>query len=184
MKSVFRLTALVLASAALLFAGCAKKPQRPNPSQTILGPGAGAGLNPLAVDTGLFDPSASGLESRGAGAGSGEQLRGIVRPVYFDFDSAAIRVAERAKLTEAKAYLDANPGARLLIEGHCDWRGTTEYNMGLGDRRAAAVREFLGSLGIPASSIETISKGDLEASEGASDSQMQQDRRAEIVVLR
>jgi peptidoglycan-associated lipoprotein len=185
MKSFFRLTALLLSASVLVLSGCSKKPQRPNPSQTIFGSGGGAGLNPVAVDGmggSLFDDSASGLESRDAS--SMDAVRGVLSPIYFDFDSAAIRVAERSKLNDAKAYLDSNPGARLLLEGHCDWRGTTEYNMGLGDRRAASVRDFLATLGVSAASVETLSKGDLEATEGASDAQAQQDRRVEIVVLR
>ncbi|MGH8018678.1 MAG: OmpA family protein [Opitutaceae bacterium] len=188
MKSLLRLTALLVAASALVLAGCSKKPQRPNPSQTIMGPGSGAGLNPVAVDgmgTDLFGDAGTALESRDPGAfGEGNQLRNVLEPVYFDFDSAAIRVAERGKLAEAKDYLEANSGARLLLEGHCDWRGTTEYNMGLGDRRAAAVRDFLATLGISADRVETLSKGDLEAAESASDSQAQQDRRVELVVLR
>ncbi len=188
MKSLLRLTVLLAATSALVFAGCSKKPQRPNPSQTIMGPSSGSGLNPVAVDgmgTSLFGDAGTSLESRDPGAFDADnQLRNVLKSVYFDFDSAAIRVAERGKLTEAKNYLDANTGARLLLEGHCDWRGTTEYNMGLGDRRAAAVRDFLATLGISTDRVETLSKGDLEAVESASDSQAQEDRRVELVVLR
>jgi len=188
MKSFLRLTALLVATSALVLSGCSKKPQRPNPSQTIMGPGGGAGLNPVAVDgmgSGMFDQSAAGLETRDPGSlDASNQLRNVLRHVYFDFDSAAIRVAERGKLAEAKDYLSANPNARLLLEGHCDWRGTTEYNMGLGDRRAAAVRDFLATLGVTSARLETLSKGDLEAVEGTNDSQMQEDRRVELVVLR
>lgn len=185
MKSVLRITALAVASSVLLFAGCSKKPQRPNPSQTVMGPGAGAGLAPTTIDTDLVDPSALGLEARDLSAmDTGNQIRGMVDPVYFDFDSAAIRVAERSKVSAAADYLNSNVGSRVLLEGHCDWRGTTEYNMGLGDRRASAVRDFLTTLGISASRMETLSKGDLEATEGASDSQAQQDRRVELIFLR
>jgi len=185
MKSVLRLTALAFVSTALLLAGCSKKPQRPNPSQTVMGPGAGAGLAPTAIDTGdLLDPSAMGLEQRDASTLAGEnQVRGVVSPVYFDFDSAAIRVSERAKVAEAVDYLNQNPGVRVLLEGHCDWRGTTEYNMGLGDRRASAVRDYMVQLGISPDRIETVSKGDLEATEGASEEQAQLDRRVEFVIL-
>lgn len=185
MKSVLRFTALAIASSAMLFAGCSKKPQRPNPSQTVMGPGAGAGLAPTTIDTGdLLDPSAMGLEQRDASALAGDnQVRGVVAPVYFDFDSAAIRVAERSKAADAADYLSQNPGSRILLEGHCDWRGTTEYNMGLGDRRASAVRDYLSQLGVRADRMETVSKGDLEAVEGASDDQTQQDRRVEFVIL-
>ena len=70
------------------------------------------------------------------GIDDGHTVRGVLQPVYFAFDSSAIKAAERPKLQAAKDYLDKNPGYRLLLEGHCDWRGTAEYNLSLGDRRA------------------------------------------------
>lgn len=144
-----------------------------------MGPGSGSGLNPSEV----FAGSDTGLELRD-GSGTANQTRGVLKNVLFDFDSAAIRVAERAKVTEAADYLKANAGSRLLLEGHCDWRGTTEYNMGLGDRRAAAVRDYLGTLGVPAARLETLSRGDLDAKEGGNEGDMQQDRRVELVILK
>ena len=183
MTNPTKLFAVTFLGLAVAFAGCQKKPSRPNPSQTMVGPGAGSGLNPQSVDTGLFAPGESGLESRDAGA-LGDQQRGILPSIYFDFDSASIRVSERPKLSQAADYLSGSPTARLVLEGHCDWRGTTEYNMGLGDRRASGVVTFLETLGIDTSRVETLSKGDLEANENASDDQMQQDRRVELVVVR
>lgn len=182
MKQVLRLSVLIVTGSALLFAGCSKKPARPNPSQTVYGQdqGAGMGLNP----TGVFADGDTGLEMRDDSFGTGNQQRGILPNVYFDFDSASIRVAERAKLTEAANYLNSNSGARILLEGHCDWRGTTEYNMGLGDRRAIAAKDFLATLGVASSRIETVSKGDLDAVDSASADQMQEDRRVELVVVR
>lgn len=181
MKPALRLSVLFVTAAALLFAGCSKKPARPNPSQTVFGQGQGAGmgLNP----TDVFAGGDTGLELRDDSFGTGNQQRGILPNVYFDFDSASIRVAERAKLTEAANYLSSNPGARILLEGHCDWRGTTEYNMGLGDRRAIAAKDFLATLGVASARIETVSKGDLEAIDSASADQMQEDRRVELVVV-
>lgn len=180
MKSALRLTGFVLVSAAaLLLAGCGKKPQRPNPYQTMMGQGPGDGLNPEGLTTDLD----SSLEQRvPIGADDLDRTTLQANTVYFDFDSAAIRVAERAKLAQAAEYLKANAGARVILEGHCDWRGTTEYNMGLGDRRAGSVRDYLGTLGIPAGQLETLSKGDLDAKEGASDSEMQRDRRVDLVL--
>jgi peptidoglycan-associated lipoprotein len=178
MNSAFRLTGLALVSVALFFGGCAKKPSRPNPYQTMMGPGGDMSINPTVVSTEL----PSELETRTTTATDADFT--VLKPVYFDFDSAAIRVAERAKLTEAANYVKANPGARLLLQGHCDWRGTTEYNMGLGDRRARSVKDFLANLGVPAGSLETVSKGDLEAKEGATESEMQQDRRVQVGIMR
>lgn len=181
MKSAFRLTAIVLSSAALFLAGCAKKPLRSNPSETMFGPGS---VSSSAFDPSEFDTMGDALPGRGGAFDASNQQRGLLPSVFFDFDSAAVRVSERAKLSQAADYLNSNAGARLLLEGHCDWRGTTEYNMGLGDRRAIAVRDFLATLGIAASRVDTVSKGDLEAVESGSEAQMQNDRRVEVIVVR
>ena len=111
-------------------------------------------------------------------------IKGLIQPVYFDFDSSAIKASERAKLQEAQKYLSEPADHRLLLEGHCDWRGTAEYNLGLGDRRAAAARQYLESIGVASAKIEIRSKGDLDAIENAAEDQMAKDRRAEIIILK
>lgn len=175
--------ALVMIGAAVLLAGCPKKPNRPDPSATLLGPGTGGNINPL----GLGDMGDTSLQQRSGSADrfAEENLeRGVLPTVYFDFDRANIRQSERAKLQEAAAWLSSNPGRTILLEGHCDWRGTAEYNLGLGDRRSQSVREYLQSIGVDASRLETLSKGDLDAVENAPESQMSKDRRVELVVFR
>lgn len=62
--------------------------------------------------------------------------------VYFEFDQSSIKPSEREKLKTAKEYLEKNAGQRLLLEGHADWRGTAEYNLGLGDRRRECREEI------------------------------------------
>ncbi len=182
---------LILSIAVIGLTGCTKKPIRPDPSLTAMGPGAGTGfddgsmLNPTGVDTGLLDPSAIGLEERGPGYYEDDEIiRGILEPIYFDFDKSGINASERLKLDAAIMYLDANPQHRLLLEGHCDWRGTGDYNLGLGDRRAGSAREYLETAGVDPNRLETSSKGDLEAVENADESQMALDRRVELVVLK
>ncbi len=184
-KSLF----LALSALALVATGCRKKPTRPDPSSTVISqPGVlnstGADGFGTGFDNGVTEQG-SELEGR-----SGDPLdplnqeRGILQPVYFAYDQSAIAAPERAKLDAAKTYLDANPQKRLLIEGRCDWRGTGDYNLGLGDRRAAAAKQYLVTLGVPDARIEVLSKGDLEAVENASDAVMAQDRRADLVVLK
>jgi peptidoglycan-associated lipoprotein len=175
--------AFALIGAAILLTGCPKKPNRPDPSATLLGPGTGGQISPL----GLGDMGDTMLEQRTSSRDPNDEAnlqRGLLPTVYFDFDKSAIRQSERAKLQEAAAWLSSNPDKAILLEGHCDWRGTAEYNLGLGDRRSQAVKEYLRSIGVDISRLETNSKGDLNAQENATAEQMAQDRRVELVVFR
>ncbi|HNH47335.1 MAG TPA: peptidoglycan-associated lipoprotein Pal [Myxococcota bacterium] len=103
--------------------------------------------------------------------------------VYFDYDSAVLSA-------EAKRGLDANlqllkeyPELRLEVQGHCDERGSTEYNLALGDRRANAVRKYLKAAGIAASRVKIISYGEERPLRpGESEDSWSQNRRAEFVV--
>jgi len=79
--------------------------------------------------------------------------------VYFDYDKSDIRDDAEATLQKQAAWLTKYPSVRLTIEGHCDERGTREYNLALGARRASATREYLVSLGVAASRMDTISYG-------------------------
>jgi peptidoglycan-associated lipoprotein len=174
---------LVLACTLVVFTGCLKKPQRPTPSDTM--GGSGTGLNPSDVSGGLTDPSAAGLQARADGVIETEDMiKGLLKPVYFDLDKSNIKESERAKLQAAKDYLAQHPEHRLLLEGHCDWRGSAEYNLGLGDRRANASKSYLGKIGVAAAKIETLSKGSLEAKEKGTAEEMTHDRRVEIIILK
>jgi peptidoglycan-associated lipoprotein len=173
---------LVIAGLALGLAGCTKKPKRPDPSATVLGPNGGGALNPTDIMT-ATDASAMGLEQREPGFDINGQLRGKLESVYFDFDKSSIKAPERAKLQTAAAYLKDHPEQRLLLEGHCDWQGTAEYNLGLGDRRAVAAKKYLLSLGVDEKRLETLSKGSEEAVKNADDATRAKDRRVELVVL-
>jgi len=172
---------LVIISAAVLLTGCTKKPKRPDPSATVFGPTSGGMINPIDVST-TADPL-SGLEQRDPGFDLNGQMRGVLQPVYFDFDKSSIKASERAKLEAAAQHLRDNPTHRLLLEGHCDWRGTAEYNLGLGDRRASAAKQFLGTLGVSGDRLETLSKGSLEAVKNADEATAAKDRRVELVVI-
>jgi len=82
-----------------------------------------------------------------------------VRDAYFDLDKADIRSDARDALAKTAEFLRNYPSIKATIEGHCDERGSTEYNLGLGDRRAAAVKKYLVSLGISADRLSTVSFG-------------------------
>lgn len=193
-KSVRILFTLLLA--ILLLPACTR-------IQAPTSPGNATGISDRGNQTGNFGdiiPDGSSmadwgaeaeLQARGAGDGIGNgmfgefmMVEGELPSVYFDFDSSSISASERSKLQEAAAYLEANPGDHLLIEGHCDWYGTSEYNLALGDRRAASASDYLGTLGITPLRINTLSKGSLEATSGLSKSESSEDRRADLIILK
>ena len=82
-----------------------------------------------------------------------------VHDAYFDTDKADIRADARQALASTADFFKAHPSVKATIEGHCDERGSTEYNLGLGDRRAAAVKQYLVSLGVSAGQLTTVSFG-------------------------
>jgi peptidoglycan-associated lipoprotein len=186
MNLISRKLCLALISTAVIFAGCTKKP-RPTPADTTATGPVSSAINPTSLGN-LTDQSAAGLQSRSANAGDimedENTIRGLLKPVYFEFDSPAIRKDERQKISDAADYLKKNTQYRMLLEGHCDWRGTAEYNLGLGDRRAQAVRQFLQTLGVPKERLETLSKGALGAAEKGTEEQMSKDRRTDFVILK
>lgn len=82
-----------------------------------------------------------------------------LEPVYFDFDKSFLRKDARPALQKVTEYMKKNPGAKIRIEGNCDERGTSEYNMALGDRRAISAKKYLTALGIDANRLSTVSYG-------------------------
>ncbi len=113
----------------------------------------------------------------------GDYIEGQFQPVYYAYDSAQVSAAERGKLEEVAEYLRRNPGANIIVEGHCDERGSREYNLSLGERRALAARAYLVGLGIDGSRIQTRSYGsERPAAFGHNEEAWRQNRRAEFVV--
>lgn len=104
--------------------------------------------------------------------------------VYFDYDSSQVRASERAKIEAVASQLRRNDGQTIVVEGHSDERGSNEYNMALGERRALAVRAYLIGLGIPADRIQTKSMGEEDpASMGHDEAAWSQNRRSEFKLL-
>ena len=179
-----------------VLSACSKKSQ-PDPSATVIGqsptrpdytnlpdkpPYPSVGGDPyqddLAASEGLFgrDPNFNILE--------GEQLRGMFPTIYFDFDQSYVRPGDRGALEQVAETLRSAPSDYLLIEGYCDWKGTTEYNLALGDRRATSVKDYIVSLGIDPSRVEILSKGDLDADSNAGAEGRALDRKAELIIVR
>jgi peptidoglycan-associated lipoprotein len=85
---------------------------------------------------------------------------GLLGDVYFDFDKADLTETSRARLARNAEFLRSHPEFQLSIEGHCDERGTNEYNLALGERRAAAAKDYLVSLGVGGGRLRTVSYGE------------------------
>ncbi|MBR89974.1 MAG: hypothetical protein CMO66_01695 [Verrucomicrobiales bacterium] len=105
--------------------------------------------------------------------------------VHFDYDSAAVRPTDQSKIGLVARYLSAQPTFHLVIEGHCDERGTEQYNLSLGQRRAEAVREALAPFGISPERIQTISYGEnFPVLKSTDEVSYQENRRGEFVIWR
>lgn len=118
-----------------------------------------------------------------------QALSSAVRDAYFDYDQSDVRSEAEATLrsnaTALKKLFSDYPSGRVVIEGHCDERGTNEYNLALGDRRATAARDFLVGQGVPAGKLTTISYGEERPQCTASDeSCWQRNRRAHFSAAR
>lgn len=162
--------------------------------------GAATGLTEGTLD-GSAAPGGNGSYGAGApgtgGAGSGSSMDefrrgtlgssgqpGPLQDVHFGYDSFELGDSARELLRINGDWLRSNGGAKIEIEGHTDSRGTVEYNLALGAKRATAVRDYLVSLGVPAERITTISYGkELPLCQDESESCWAQNRRAHFVIL-
>jgi peptidoglycan-associated lipoprotein len=169
---------ILMVAAALTSAGCSSKKPKPGPSsQTEVGSGA--------------DSSGAGADAANAGnVGSDDETAGpqggllAKRTIYFDFDSSDIK-GEGTDVVAAHAkYLASHGGTRVRLEGNTDDRGSREYNIGLGERRAQAVRRALLLQGATESQLATVSYGaERPAVAGNDEAAWSRNRRVEIVYL-
>ncbi len=114
-----------------------------------------------------------------------DEISGMFKDIYFDYDKYDVREDARPTLKAVADHLRKNTAQKVLIEGHCDNRGTSEYNLGLGDKRAKSVKDFLVSLGVPSSRIDTISYGKEKAVCGEhTEDCWAKNRRGHFVILK
>src|ERR1051326_6035963 len=146
--------------------------------------GSGSGDGSDMTGGGKIGEGGAGTEIAGRGGFGGPEDRTTfqAQTVLFAYDSAAINPAEQSKIQTVAGQLKSG-SMKVLIEGHCDERGTAEYNRALGERRALAVREALIASGVDGSNIQTISYGkDRPADPGHDEAAWAKNRRAEFVV--
>jgi peptidoglycan-associated lipoprotein len=159
-----------------VLAGCGKKSPR--------------GLPPAPIDSG--QAGADSGAPFGTGSAGEAQLEALRRDfiarsgsdtVYFGTDSHVLDGASRATLDAQSAWLLAHPLVSITIEGHCDERGTREYNLALGERRANAAKNYLAARGVPASRMSTISWGkERPLAQGSDEAAWAQNRRSVTVL--
>ncbi len=160
-RLVWLLAALLVVVA---FSGCAKKAPQAQPEVTanpVVAPPPATDVNSnphpamsdqLANDP-LKDPDLAKLNRY-------VWDNGLLGDVYFDFDKSELREDARERLARNAEWLRAHPEFEVTLEGHCDERGTNEYNLALGERRASAARDYMVSLGVAATRLRTISYGE------------------------
>ena len=161
-KMMIVLVALAFACSALfLMTSCAKKqvmmgePEKKPPVVAAPPPG----------DTDAYRRAEAERQARLAALARSEQLRAEIRAfeaesIHFDFDKSELKPEARAILVKKAEWLRNNPEFSVRVEGHCDERGTNEYNLALGERRANSAWKFLNALGISGSRMTTISYGE------------------------
>ncbi len=169
---------LMLITASLVIAGCAKSGTKPDDvTETIvteeeISTQSGIGTTAIGGGTEYLEP----------GMLPGDTILIQDTVIYFDFDTARISAKYSESLAAHARRLSGNPGLNVRLEGHADERGSREYNIGLAERRAQAVRQALMLQGVAAAQITTVSYGEERpASQGSDEEAWQLNRRVEIV---
>ncbi|HTO90606.1 MAG TPA: peptidoglycan-associated lipoprotein Pal [Candidatus Sulfotelmatobacter sp.] len=171
--------ALALFAGALMLGSCAKKAtqQPPTPATPPPAPAATPPPAPTPPPTPAPAPVPTPTPPPPPTASVSD-----LQPAFFDYDSDALRDDARAALDKDAKLLRDNAGWHITVEGHCDERGTVEYNQALGERRANAARDYLVQAGIDASRFKVISYGkERPFAEGHDESAWSQNRRAQFV---
>jgi peptidoglycan-associated lipoprotein len=176
MNRISRL-AVVLASTSLVLGACRKKPeptpQPAAPAAPAAEPTRPATPPPVARDT-MEDYRAKLAATRAR----------LLETIYFEYDADELRDDAKANLDAKMGVLNANPGLKIRIAGHCDERGSDEYNIALGRRRAEAAKRYLTDRGVDASRIETASFGrERAAVQGTSEEAWSRNRRDEFEII-
>lgn len=171
--NVLRLTLLVTL-AALLAAGCAKKPVAPEVSSAIEQP-------PEEV---IPAPDMAVAEAPMEKIVPQPEAEPELQRIHFDFDQYTLTPQARDILAETAAYLNSHPETKVTIEGYCDERGSDEYNLALGERRALAAKSYLVSLGVAPENLNTITYGEENPfASGHDEEAWAKSRRAEFNIV-
>lgn len=181
MKFSRRILAVLLITALMTVIGCATKTGK---EQTF--PDRAAEKDMATTDV-TQQPAVRGVESQPVQSGPVADIRAVagLERVHFAYNQFTLEEAARVTLEQNAIYLRNHPALKISIEGHCDERGSDEYNLALGERRAMAAKSYLVSLGIPADRLAIISYGEEKPLVAASNEEAwAKNRRAEFMVIR
>jgi len=129
-------------------------------------------------------PTAESVSENSSSEADKLNAQGVLKPIQFDFDKADIRADAQQTMNANAGRMRDHGSLKVRIEGHCDERGTVEYNLALGDRRARAARDYLVSVGVPAQRLRTISFGkERPLDPGHNESAWSVNRRAEFIFV-
>lgn len=166
---------VALAAVSVAVSGCRSRPT----AEASIDDPTGGGVLGIRPGQGINEGELGGMEHL-----KGTEVRGQFQPVYFAYDSSTVADGERSKIEEVASFLRSNAGKAVVVEGHCDERGSNEYNLALGERRALAVRAYLVGLGIGAESIQTKSFGEEQpVAMGHNEESWRLNRRSEFVII-
>lgn len=185
-------TCLSLLAIVLLAAGCAKQPAQetattPPPEPAVTAPAAPvepAATAPTAIreEPVVEAPATAVTAAPVTVQKSASQLISELTRINFDYDQHVLTPQAQATLAANAEIIKANPNLKVRIEGHCDERGSDQYNIALGERRAQATKNYLTTLGVPAGQLGTVSFGEEKPLDpGHSEEAWMQNRRAEFV---
>jgi peptidoglycan-associated lipoprotein len=175
-------TIILLAAAAVaVLPACAKKPAPAPPPPPPVAPATPPPAPPPPRPE--VQPQVNEYERMRAMSPEEIEKSGLLAEIHFDFDKSDIRDLDRATLAKNADALKKFDFLRVTVEGHCDERGTVEYNLALGERRARAAYDYLVSLGVPADRMKTVSYGkEVPVCQAATEECWQRNRRAHFTV--
>jgi peptidoglycan-associated lipoprotein len=180
MKQSLKAGSITLAAVAFVVACSSKPPAAPPPSPTPVSTPTVVTVEPVATPAPMPAPRVEADDIR---AKSLVEISSYLKPAFFDYDKADIRGDSRDVLATNATWLKKYSSVQFTIEGHADERGTAQYNLALGDRRANAAKDYLVSLGVDASRIKTVSYGkERPFATGHDEDSWQKNRRAHFVV--
>ncbi|OQY13062.1 MAG: hypothetical protein B6I31_01970 [Desulfobacteraceae bacterium 4572_19] len=189
-KMLIRVAILVVISGLVLTVSCAKKTIDSSAQSAAVSEAEAARiaaeearLLELAKEKALIEEAELAAAAILAEKIAAQRDRFINENVYFSFDSSALNGDAQYVLKEKAQWLLSNPSVQIRIGGYCDNKGTTEYNLALGDRRANAVKGFLSDMGIPITRMETVSYGEeYSPASHTTEAQLSKDRRASVSI--